>query len=354
MANTKSKAPPVIDFARESPNPPLHCHIIKPASTEPKSPTAFYGNDPTARLNLVDKVRAACLDKGFFQIINHAVPPSLQDAMFRLAQEFFALPMEEKLKVDKNQNDYHRGYETFRSQAFQGSSRPDLKEGMDFGPDYQPDHPHVKTKRVACGPNLYPQSVENPEQFRNTVDTYLETAIRLADDVLRVLALSLGLHAEHFAQFTKDPCVTVKMLHYPTQDPVVVDDGERGISAHTDFGFVTLLMQDDIGGLQVWDKGTDSWLDVTPIKGAYVVNLGDCMRRWTNDRYSSGLHQVINKSGKDRYSIACFQAGNPDYLVKCLPGCVGDKGERYPPVTVHDYIKERYKDSYERAVALNT
>lgn len=94
----------------------------------------------------------------------------------------------------------------------------------------------MKTKRVACGPNLYPQSVGNPEEFQKTVDTYLETTLRLADDVLKVLALSLGLHAEYFAEFSKDRLATVKMLHYPAQDPVVVDDGERGISAHTDFG----------------------------------------------------------------------------------------------------------------------
>ncbi|KAH8144861.1 uncharacterized protein LAJ45_11131 [Morchella importuna] len=334
MANTKAKAPPIIDFA------------------------PFYGTDPTAREDLVAQVRAACLDKGFFQIINHSVPATLQDAMFTLAHEFFALPIEEKLKVDANLNDYHRGYETFRSQAFSGSLRPDFKESIDFGPDYQPDHRYVQAKHAACGPNLYPASVTNPAAFRTTVDTYLAAALGLANDVLRVLALGLGLQEGYFEGFATDPVATVKMLYYPSQEPVAGeggDDGERGINAHTDFGFVTLLMQDDVGGLQVFDNDTDSWLDVTPIKHAYVVNLGDCTQRMTNDRYRSGLHQVINRSGRTRYSIACFHAGDPEYVVRCLPRGIGGEGgeEKYPPVSVNDYLTERTKDSYIRAEALN-
>lgn len=120
-----------------------------------------------------------------------------------------------------------------------------------------------------------------------------------------------------------------------------------GIGAHTDFGAITILLQDMVGGLQVWDRKTSAWTEVTPVPGALVVNLGNLMMRWTNDLYLSNLHRVINKSGHERYSIPFFFSGNPDYLVKCFSQCQNVQGKaKYPPITVSDWISGRYADTY--------
>lgn len=122
-----------------------------------------------------------------------------------------------------------------------------------------------------------------------------------------------------------------------------------GIGAHTDFGVITILLQDQVGGLQVLDRSTQSWIDVQPAPDALVVNLGNLMMRWTNDRYLSNLHRVINKSGRERYSIPFFFSGNPDFLVKCLTDSDSGTSEnpaKYPPITVGDWLEGRYADTY--------
>jgi isopenicillin N synthase-like dioxygenase len=124
--------------------------------------------------------------------------------------------------------------------------------------------------------------------------------------------------------------------------------GKTGIGAHTDFGAVTILLQDAVGGLQVWDRTTSQWADVAPHGGALVVNLGNMMMRWTNDRYLSSLHRVINKSGQERYSVPFFFSGNPDFEIKCLPTCEdAQTGEaKYTPITVGEWMTGRYADTY--------
>lgn len=139
------------------------------------------------------------------------------------------------------------------------------------------------------------------------------------------------------------------------------------LGAHTDFGSVTLLLQGEVDGLQVYEKTTDEWLDVSkfpflhrphlyslfqvkPTKGAYVVNLGNAFMRWSNDKYISNLHRVINKSGKERYSIPFFYSGNPDYMIECLPNCRKEGEEaKYPPITVEDAVRGAYQKSYGAA-----
>jgi isopenicillin N synthase-like dioxygenase len=122
-----------------------------------------------------------------------------------------------------------------------------------------------------------------------------------------------------------------------------------GIGAHRDFGCITLLMQDNVGGLQVLDKCTGEWLDVKPVPGAYVVNLGNLMMRWTNHKYTSNLHRVMNFSRNERYSIPYFFTGNPNFEFDCIPGCEGkSEWKTLKKMTVKDFLKEQFDTSYSR------
>ncbi|CDK25400.1 unnamed protein product [Kuraishia capsulata CBS 1993] len=307
----------------------------------------MFGVDQVAIDRVVKAIRDACLDKGFFQIFNHGISPQLQDDAFKASKWFFALPKEEKLNLDKSKNSYNRGYESVGSQMFEETQNPDLKEGFYVGKEISKDHPLFG--KINCGPNLWP-SVEGSDHFRRVCMEYREKVFNLSKIVLRAIALGLGTDVSYFDTFTQDAIAIMRLLHYPAQEQL--SDNDRGIGAHTDFGALTLLLQGDVGGLQVLDDVSGEWIDVAPTKGAYVVNLGDMMQRWSNDVYHSNVHRVLNIVGQERYSIPLFLNGNPDCLVKCLPGCELPGGiSKYPPITVEDYVSGKYGDSYSKAMA---
>ncbi|KAH7162073.1 hypothetical protein B0J13DRAFT_490605 [Dactylonectria estremocensis] len=308
--------------------------------------SASGGSDTAAFAALVDRVRNACQSYGFFQLTNHGIPQSSMDEILECSKEFFSLPLEEKEKYDKDLAKDHRGYERLRAQNFEKRGEGDLKEGYYFGLDLPEDHPQVLAKKFNLGPNKYPENVKDPQEFRQKIDSYIEKMIEIAERLIRILCKTLEVDDGWVSQFTNTPIATLRLLHYPPQPPDA-SELERGIGAHTDFGAVTILLQDLVGGLQVWDRACSQWIDVEPTKGAFVVNLGNLMMRWTNDRYVSNLHRVINKSGQARYSVPFFFAGNPDFLVECFESCQDlDTEAKYPPTTVGDWMSGRYADTY--------
>jgi isopenicillin N synthase-like dioxygenase len=179
------------------------------------------------------------------------------------------------------------------------------------------------------------------------MQNYFDAMLGVGERLTRGLALSLDLPEDHFRAFTTDPMATLRLLHYPPQ-PANADPGQMGAGAHTDFGGLTLLRQGDVGGLQVWDQSSDSWIHADPEPGTFVVNLGDMIARWTNNRYRSTLHRVVNTSGRERYSIPFFYTGNYDNVVECLPTCLtpGDQ-PKYPPTTVEAHLREMYRRTYK-------
>jgi len=289
-------------------------------------------------------LRVACLDKGFFYIKNHGVSEDLISDVFSEAAAFFALPSEQKDEVNKAKSPCNRGYETLQGQTLEAGAPPDLKEGYYVGPDHAPDDPRVLAGMFNHGANQWPPQRPN---FKPVMQAYLNEMMVLSARMMEGIALSLDLPENYFDGYNRDPMATVRLLHYPPQ-PAQARPNQKGAGAHTDFGGLTLLRQDDVGGLQVWDQASDGWIHADPVPGTYVVNLGDMIARWTNDRYRSTVHRVVNMSGRERYSVPFFYTGNYAHTVECIPTCLSPgEAPKYPPITVEAHMREMYKRTYK-------
>jgi isopenicillin N synthase-like dioxygenase len=295
------------------------------------------------RQDVASMLREACLDKGFFYVSNHGIPLGLIDAVFEETKRLFDLPNEAKAVVDMSRSICHRGYERLRAQTLEAGAPPDLKEGFYIGPDLPLDDPRVIKRQFQCGPNLWPQDMP---AFRPTMQAYFAAMLDLSDRLMRGLALSLDLPEDHFNAFNCDPLAILRLLHYPPQ-PTNAAPNEKGAGAHTDWGALTLLLQDPVGGLQVQDVASDRWIHADPIPGTFVVNLGDMIARWTNDMYRSTTHRVVNASGRERYSVPFFYEGRTQHEVVCMANCLatGEK-PKYAPTTVEGHLQEMYQRTY--------
>ncbi|MFT4173979.1 MAG: 2-oxoglutarate and iron-dependent oxygenase domain-containing protein [Rhodocyclaceae bacterium] len=299
--------------------------------------------DRAERLAVGRQLREACQTRGFFYIRNHGISQTLIDRVFEENELFFDQPMEKKLAVDKALSRCNRGYEPLRAQTLERDAPPDLKEGFYIGQELPATDARVLAGKFNHGPNLWPAELAD---FRPTMDAYFEEVFELGALLMRGLALSLELPEDYFRPFLDDAMATLRLLHYPPQPPNP-SPGEKGCGAHTDFGSLTLLLQDDAGGLQVWDAASNGWIDAPSVPGTYVVNIGDLIARWTNGRYHSTLHRVINVSGRERYSVPFFLTGSPDYIVACLPTCLGHgEAAKHPPITVEQHLAECYRRTY--------
>jgi isopenicillin N synthase-like dioxygenase len=304
----------------------------------------LWSKEPSARRAVAAELREACLDKGFFYIRNHGIPDRLVDAAFAEAKRFFALPMVEKVALDKAHSNANRGYEPLKAQALEPGAPADLKEGFYIGPEHAADDPRVRAQKFNHGPNQWPPQLPT---FRTAMEDYFTAMLGLGERLMGGMALSLDLSEDHFQKFCAGPMMTLRLLHYPPQ-PANADSGQKGAGAHTDFGGLTLLRQGDIGGLQVWDQSSGGWIHADPVPGTFVVNLGDMIARWTNDRYRSTIHRVVNTSGRERYSIPFFYVGNYDQVVECLPTCLGPGEQpKYPPTSVEAHLREMYRRTYK-------
>jgi isopenicillin N synthase-like dioxygenase len=316
-------------------NPPASLPVIDVAG--------LRSDDAAQRLAVARELGAACEQRGFFYIRNHGVPRELVTRMFAATEAFFDQPLAAKLALDKAHSPCNRGYEPLRAQTLEAGAPPDLKESFYIGQEVALDDPRVLAGRFNTGPNQWPAGMPG---FRETMDEYFAAAYALSALVVRGLELSLELAPGHFDAYLTDAAATLRLLHYPPQPPQPAP-GEKGCGEHTDFGGITLLLQDDSGGLQVRDAGSDGWIDAPPVPDTYVVNIGDLFSRWTNGRYHSTLHRVINRSGRERHSIPFFFTGNPEHRVECLPTCLAaGEAPRFAPVTVEGHLRDCYRRTY--------
>ena len=294
-------------------------------------------SDRSRRRDVGDAVRSACLDKGFLYVVDHGVPAPLIESVFAETRRFFALPEAEKAAVHMVRCRNRRGYEPMRGQTLEPGQPADLKEGFYLGNERSPDDPRVRAGLFNHGPNQWPAKLPG---FRATMEGYYAQMEVLCRLTMRAVALALELAEDHFETFCEDAVSNLKLLHYPPQPPNA-SPGEKGCGAHTDWGAITYLLQDDAGGLQVWDAAA-GWVDAPPMPGAYVLNLGDLMARWTNDRFRSTLHRVINVSGRERFSVPFFLTGRADHEVTCLV----DEAPRYAGTTPLAHLQEMLEASF--------
>jgi len=290
---------------------------------------------------VIRALNAACEGAGFFYLSGHGVGDDILGAAQEQTRLFFALPLADRMAISLDKSDCHHGYETMQAQTMVAGALPDLKEGFYIGNEVGPDHPHVRAGYFNQGPNQWPAALP---AFRPAMEAYFAALANLASRLMGAMARSLGLAADHFAPFCADAMCALRLLHYPPQPPNP-RPGEHGCGEHTDWGCLTLLWQDEAGGLQV--RNGAGWIDAPPIPGTFVVNIGDMFARWTNDRYRSTMHRVVNRSGRDRYSMPFFFEGNPGHKVSAVAGCVlPGEAPRYEAITVSDHLAEMYRRTF--------
>jgi isopenicillin N synthase-like dioxygenase len=271
---------------------------------------------------VAEQIQAACRERGFFYVTGHGVPAELLDQLADASAEFFALPVADKLEIAMERGGRAwRGY--FPVGAELTSGRPDLKEGLYFGAELPADDPRVLAGLPLHGANLFPDQVP---RLRPLVLSYLDALTGVGQAVLAGVALSLGLDAGYFATgYTADPTILFRIFHYPPAPP---EAAGWGVGEHTDYGLLTLLAQDDRGGLQV--ATSEGWIDAPPVPGTFVCNIGDMLDRMTGGWYRSTPHRVRNRSGRSRLSFPFFL--DPAFAAEVPPlparAAAGDDGRR--------------------------
>jgi isopenicillin N synthase-like dioxygenase len=299
--------------------------------------------DPAVRRTTAGELGRACEDVGFLSVVGHGVPHPVIDGAFAAARRFFAQPLERKAVTTLTDGVLNRGYDGIASQQLDpDAAGADLKEVWDVGLDLPWDHPLVVAGTPMHGPNPWP---EDMPWFRAPVEAFYDAARALTERLLAGMALALGLDEGAFAPFHQVPIATMRLLHYPPR-PVEPVEGVLGAGAHTDWGAVTVLAQDDVGGLQVLDRDATTWVDVPPVPGAFVVNIGDLMARWTNDRYRSTVHRVVPPDGRDRFSVVFFMDLDHHATIEVLPTCVpAGEQPRYGPTTAGEHLLAKFRES---------
>lgn len=276
-----------------------------------------------------------CRETGFFLLKNHGIPEGRIADVFAQSAQFFAQDEDEKRALSIATNPHNRGWAYLGSESLdETSGQTDRKEAFNIGLDLAPDDPRVLRAEPFRGVNLWP----NLPEFRETMLAYYNEVWRLGVALLQPIARDLSLPEDHLADQFDAPMATLRLLHYPPASGV---SGEIGAGAHTDYGALTLLLTDGAPGLQVRPRGGD-WQDVPHVPGAFIVNIGDCLMRWTNDQYVSTPHRVLPPPRR-RQSVAFFLDPNPDAVIAALPG-TGDA--RYPAVSGAAYLQSRLSATY--------
>lgn len=302
--------------------------------------SALFSSDAGQVARVVEQVRQAAIEVGFFYVKGHEVSPQLLDAVQLASKYFFSFSDVRKRSVLVNQA--HRGYVPFAQTTQPGRSIADLKESFNFAFPFAEDDPLVLAGKTLIGLNQWP---EGEPAWRRILEEYYREIFDLGQHILKAFALTLALPPDFFRPLYQRPLVRARLLHYPSQTPTHADE-QFGAAEHTDYGAITILWQDEVGGLQVKNR-SGQWIDAAPIENTFVINIGDMLERWSNHLFVSTPHRVLNRSGRERYSIPVFYDPDYDAVIRCLPNCASvENPAQYEPIVAGDYITSRYDGSY--------
>lgn len=315
----------------------------------------FIDGDPAARAEIAGEIDRACREIGFFTVVGHGVDPALIARTRQAAVDFFALPAAEKLAVQRPPEKISRGYFRLKDRSLSytlgKAAPPDLQEAYAIGPDetsgpeWRADGPHAGM----LAPNLWPA---RPDGFRATMLEYYAAMLALGGCIMQATAAALDIDPAYFEHGFRHPSSVIRLIRYPAQRDAPKPNQLRA-GEHTDYGTITFVRGDDVpGGLQVRTRSGD-WIEVGPPPGGFVCNVGDALARWTNDRWLSTLHRVGNPPAgaakTDRISLVFFHMPDHDARIDCIPGCEGDAGPAYPPLTFADhYLGKLMKAGHAR------
>jgi len=312
--------------------------------------------DAAAQLRLAREVDRACRDIGFLVIAGHGIPRASVERAFAAGQAFFAQPPHEKARTVPPDGRV-RGYTAIGRQGLAYSlgeeTPPDLFERFRMGRFDVPDDEYHRARRGGFfAENLWPRQ---PAGFRPALTSYYAEMEALAERLMRLFALALDLPRDFFADKIDRHVSSLCLNFYPSQ-PEAPLPGQLRAGAHTDYGSLTIVAPTQApGALQVLDRGGE-WRDVDPPPGSFVVNLGDLMAQWTNDRWVSTLHRVANPprdvaGDSERLSLVFFHQPNDDALIECLPSCCADRAAKYAPVTSGEHFTGKIRKAFEMKAA---
>jgi isopenicillin N synthase-like dioxygenase len=301
----------------------------------------FSRGSSSERRDVVEAVKHGCEHVGFFVISGHDVPEAKIRAIFSEGRAFFALPLAEKMRIKRPGPGISRGYNSLAGQSLAlttgKQAPPDLMESLGFGPIETTNAPYWTEGfgPIHAHPNLWP---EGRPALRAAVCDYWRAMEELSSRLMRIFALALDLDENFFVVRSDRHVSNMRINYYPAQDQPP-QPGQLRAGAHSDYGAFTILKGENApGGLEVLRRGGD-WAPVPTIDDAFIINIGDLLMRWTNDKWVSTLHRVVNppeavRRNVDRMSVAFFFTPNHDVEVSCLESCVGPQNPaRYAPVT---------------------
>jgi len=316
-----------------------------PVTAVDLEPFRFGGERDRAQVG--ELIDAACRSTGFLAVTGHGVPLDIVERTFAVTTEFFDRPLEDKLRFRLEDKAANRGYFAEGTEALSYSlgkeSPPDLFEAFNVGwdvPEAEVDEYVAPVRATYFAPNPWPDA---PRSFRPTWLEYWKAMDALGHTLMSAFAVALGLPADHFAPTLDRNISVMRAINYERRDPSAPAlDGQMRMGPHSDYGSLTILAADRVPGLQIHTAA--GWADAMPPEGGFLVNLGDLLAEWTNDRWQSTVHRVVpppmgEEGPARRRSIAWFQQPNYDARIEVLPTCTSaDDPPRYPPVSAGDHL----------------
>ncbi|MEA5447649.1 2-oxoglutarate and iron-dependent oxygenase domain-containing protein [Leptolyngbya sp. CCNP1308] len=313
----------------------------------------FWASDPAGKAQVAADIYRACHGVGFLYLTHHGIPQAAIEGVFARSQQFFALPLAEKQAIAWASEVSNRGYIGLERERLDETQPGDLKEAFNLGREVSAE----EANRLGIPPvqNLWPAGQAD---FRTTLTDFFNACATAAARLFRAFALALEMPEDFLLNRHTTRNYTLRLLHYPPLNSLP-KPGQIRAGAHSDYGTLTLLFQDDVGGLEVLSTQGE-WISAPAIPGAVLINTGDLTERWSNGVFRSTQHRVglpqVDKAGRDgpagpvlnhRYSIAFFCEPDSEALITCLPTCQGPNNPpKHPPITAGDYLLSRLQATY--------